>query len=558
MESTFTSLQAPKACQAMSPVLAAHAPLVAAGSVPLCPSSRPRLLWLYDKVHQDTMKGLMAKVTPVADIVPVASVEEAGTLLDLNTGFHFIVSPGGQWLYGTVSLRGKRPNVPVVVFENCDAFVQRKFVEAGAAFVAPHVEILKDYVLKHTPSPGDDLLPPPFSPYRVQRTPNYGELQVVWPQIGSVVYSEATKVKYTITGRLGEGGYAHVFRCTDFFGQSFVMKILKTFKPKHETEAEWQKEARFLLSLRHPNIIQIYDMFEHLGLYYLIVEECHGSLRQLVEQTGALPVNDVIAIAGQMLSGLHHIHSHSVIHRDLQNDNILYVRSESGGTSRYQIKITDFGISKFNGQAGDSGLPAYTNIGRPYDVAPELIVAGYTTHQSDIYQVGLVLYYLYRGTPALGPEDGPSSQAIATGLARHRAESLGTPLGDCTARMLRRRADWRFRDSMEVWTELSRVQQIINASLLPPAPQQQHPQVVEQPRSLVTSPLPLPRSAAPSDDDDEMDASLASSEASNGDQQQLKAENDKCGGSAIDIEAQSGEQPQEAEQEREAKKARPE
>jgi serine/threonine protein kinase len=138
----------------------------------------------------------------------------------------------------------------------------------------------------------------------------------------------------------------------------------RRFKPKHETEAEWQKEARFLLSLRHPNIIQIYDMFEHLGtttdppppdqvamcactdalfiaayaalaapallilcavcgrvrpcvvygvcvaswcvllgLYYLIVEECHGSLRQLVEQTGALPVNDVIAIAGQMLSG---------------------------------------------------------------------------------------------------------------------------------------------------------------------------------------------------------------------------------------------------------------
>jgi serine/threonine protein kinase len=82
-----------------------------------------------------------------------------------------------------------------------------------------------------------------------------------------------------------------------------VVVVVRRFKPKHETEAEWQKEARFLLSLRHPNIIQIYDMFEHLGLYYLIVEECHGSLRQLVEQTGALPVNDVIAIAGQMLSG---------------------------------------------------------------------------------------------------------------------------------------------------------------------------------------------------------------------------------------------------------------
>jgi hypothetical protein len=141
--------------------------------------------------------------------------------------------------------------------------------------------------------------------------------------------------------------------------------------------------------------------------------------------------------------------------------------------------------------------------------------------------------------------------------------------------MLRRHADWRFRDSVEVWTELSRVQQIINASLLPPAPQHpqpQHPQIVDQRRSLVTSPLPLPRSAAPSDDDDnddyKMDASLASSEAASpkGDQQQQqpKAENDKCGGSAIDIEAQapapplSGEQPHEAEHEQEAKKARPE
>lgn len=52
---------------------------------------------------------------------------------------------------------------------------------------------------------------------------------MVWPQVGSVVYSEATKNSYTITSRLGEGGYAYVFKCTDFFGQTFVMKILKTY-----------------------------------------------------------------------------------------------------------------------------------------------------------------------------------------------------------------------------------------------------------------------------------------------------------------------------------------
>lgn len=119
----------------------------------------------------------------------------------------------------------------------------------------------------------------------------------------------------------------------------------------------------------------------------------------------------------------------------------------------------------------------------PLDVAPELILAGYTTHQSDIYQMGLILYYLYKGVPALGKEDGNSGQAIATGIARYRAEAIGTalfllvqiepslltlnilqkgtPLGDCIARMLRRHVDWRYRDTIEVWTELCRAKEMM-------------------------------------------------------------------------------------------------
>lgn len=270
-------------------------------------------------------------------------------------------------------------------------------------------------------------------------------------------------MNYFITHKLGEGSYGQVFRCRDFFGQPFVLKILKPFKPKQEVERDWEKEVGFLLGLRHPNVIHIFDMFQFRGWYCMVLEEAAGSLRDLVATKGRLPQADVISVAGQILSALHHIHSRGVIHRDLQIDNILYINNKASSIDPYLIKITDFGISKFH--AGmDWGIQAFTNIGRPYDVAPELVTMGYTTQQSDIYQLGLVLYYLYTGAPALGPEDGSSPDAIIGGVARLRAEAIGTPLGYCIAKMLRRHTEWRFKDSREVWLELSQLKNTASSS----------------------------------------------------------------------------------------------
>jgi len=172
---------------------------------------------------------------------------------------------------------------------------------------------------------------------------------------------------------------------------------------------------------------------------------------------------EVVDIAGQILSGLYHVHSKGVIHRDLHVDNVLFITEKKGTVEQelITVKITDFGISKLiktnspsPGMLRDTGLIAYTRIGRDYDVAPELIAKGYTTHQSDIYQLGLMLYYLYTGNQALNKEDGPPAQAIITGIARFRAESLGNPLGACIAKMLRRNEEWRFKNTVEVWEEL--------------------------------------------------------------------------------------------------------
>ena len=85
------------------------------------------------------------------------------------------------------------------------------------------------------------------------------------------------------------------------------LKILKTNRPRHEVEADFAKEVQFLMNLRHPNIVCCYDAFQHNGFYHLVLEKCEGSLRHLRERF-QLNENQIMDIAGQLFSGLQHIH----------------------------------------------------------------------------------------------------------------------------------------------------------------------------------------------------------------------------------------------------------
>ncbi len=134
---------------------------------------------------------------------------------------------------------------------------------------------------------------------------------------------------------LGSGNFGDVYQCTDFFGQQFVLKarahsppcalhgltlgqVLKTNRGRSEVEADWRKEVAFLERLRHPNIVCCYDSFVYKGFYNLILERCEGSLRDLRNAFPDITENQVMDITGQLLSGLQHIHSHNIVHRDLQ------------------------------------------------------------------------------------------------------------------------------------------------------------------------------------------------------------------------------------------------
>lgn len=243
-------------------------------------------------------------------------------------------------------------------------------------------------------------------------------------------------LQYIPGKHLGSGNFGDVYQCTDFFGQQFVLKVLKTNRGRQEVEADWKKEVAFLSSLRHPNIVMLYDSFQYNGFFNLILERCEGSLRDLRASCPDLTDNQVMDITGQLLSGLQHIHSMNIVHRDLQCDNILYRRERNydSGKARFSAKISDFGISALMAKGQDK---AVTSIGRDYDYAPELVTQGATTFRSDIYQVGLIIFFLITGGPALSAhQDGPSHQAVISGNAKKRALAIGTALGNGIAMWL--------------------------------------------------------------------------------------------------------------------------
>ena len=269
-----------------------------------------------------------------------------------------------------------------------------------------------------------------------------------FPEVGSILRS--ARGEYFVHAIIGQGEFGAVYECVGPFDQAYAMKLVRPDRRRYEdVYAEWAREVSRLLSLRHPNVVYIFDAFEQDSLFFLALERCDHSLAAML---GA-PMQEglVIELARQMLAAVQFLHDNDIVHDDLHAGNVLVVQ----GRDRPIVKLTDFGIS-----AEMRGLPAIRpNVVHHAIMAPELIATGYTTKQSDIYQVGLLLYWMLTGESAI-----PAAMTypellryVADGVPRARAETVGTPLGDLVARMLRRREQFRFGSAREVWAEMRRL-----------------------------------------------------------------------------------------------------
>lgn len=269
-------------------------------------------------------------------------------------------------------------------------------------------------------------------------------IMVQYPQIGSKL--TGSRGTYEVRDVIGSGEFGAVYECIGPFDQIYAVKMVRpSNRPYSEVYAEWAREVQRLFTLRHPNVVYIYDSFAHDHLFYLALERCDHALKMML----GTPMQEglVIEMSRQLLAAVQFLHDNDVVHDDLHAGNVLITH-----TDRPTVKISDFGIS--NELRGMTAVRP--NIVHHAIMAPEILATGYTSRQSDLYQVGLLIYWMLTGEPAM-QMDVPYQELVrqvSEGEPRQRAEQLGTPLGHLIAKMLRRREAFRYTSAREVWADL--------------------------------------------------------------------------------------------------------
>ncbi len=266
---------------------------------------------------------------------------------------------------------------------------------------------------------------------------------------------------YVVGKLIGDGQYGSVYECVGPFDQAYALKMFRPANRHYETvKQEWSAEMKRLENFRHPNIVYIHDAFEENHLFYIALERCDTSLRRLLGQ----PFDDetLIEYARQLLMALGYLHQNGLVHSDLHGGNVLL----SGMRSSPTIKLTDFGVAH---QLEGREFWFRPQVANPKILTPELIIQGYTTRQSDLYQMGLLLYHMYTGHSAMpvDTEYHDVHRYIAEGVPRQRAEVLGTPIGNIIAKLLRRRDAYRYHSAGEVWGDLRTLRPVPTRSPTP-------------------------------------------------------------------------------------------
>ena len=197
--------------------------------------------------------------------------------------------------------------------------------------------------------------------------------------------------RYQIIKSIGEGGMANVYLAYDtILDRNVAVKVLRgDLATDEKFVRRFQREALSASSLTHQNIVEVYDVGEDNGNYFIVMEYIEGKhLKDLIKKRGRLTVGEALDITGQICDGLATAHDHYIIHRDIKPQNIMIL--DSG-----LVKITDFGIA----MALNSTQLTQTNsvMGSVHYLPPEQASGKGSTLQSDIYSVGILLYELLTG-----------------------------------------------------------------------------------------------------------------------------------------------------------------
>ena len=219
--------------------------------------------------------------------------------------------------------------------------------------------------------------------------------------------------RYEILGKIGTGGMADVYKAKDHKLNRFV--AVKVLKPEFREDTtfirKFRSEAQAAAGLTHPNIVNVFDVGDDEGVYYIVMELIEGiTLKEYIAKKGKLSIKEATSIAIQVSMGLEAAHNHGIVHRDVKPQNIII--STDG-----KVKVTDFGIAR----AASSNTISSNVMGSVHYSSPEQVRGGYSDEKSDIYSLGITLYEMVTGRV---PFDGDTTVAIAI---KHLQEEMVPP-----------------------------------------------------------------------------------------------------------------------------------
>ena len=202
--------------------------------------------------------------------------------------------------------------------------------------------------------------------------------------------------RYEIIEMVGSGGMSEVYKAKCHVLNRFV--AIKVLKPEFSSDVnfvtKFRIEAQSAAGLSHPNIVNVYDVGEDNGVYYIVMELVEGiTLKEYIQKHGRIEPKEAIDFAIQIAQGVQAAHEHHTIHRDIKPQNIILANN---GT----LKVTDFGIAK-------AASSSTTSV---HYISPEQARGGFSDERSDIYSLGITLYEMLTGHV---PFEGENNVAIA-------------------------------------------------------------------------------------------------------------------------------------------------
>jgi Tol biopolymer transport system component len=255
---------------------------------------------------------------------------------------------------------------------------------------------------------------------------------------------------YEVTGKLGEGGMGEVYRARDSrLDRNVAIKVLPTaFTADPDRLARFEREARLLAQLHHPNIASVFGLEDSSGVRALVMELVEGDDLSALVARGPVPVDEALPIARQLAEALEAAHEQGIVHRDLKPAN---VKVRADGT----VKVLDFGLAKAMDPVGISGADAMSSptltgratqlgviLGTAAYMSPEQATGGAVDRRADVWSFGVVLYEMLTGRRLF---EGESVSHVLAGVLRDTPDFSALPattpdrIVDLVRRCLRRK-----------------------------------------------------------------------------------------------------------------------